>query len=38
MLRNIVPYSGLNKAARLPFGALQEVFAYYAGTSQLALS
>ncbi len=38
MLRNIVSQPGLNKAARLPFGALQEVFAHYAGMSELALS
>ena len=38
MLRSIVPYPSLNKAARLPFGALQEVLAYYAGMSKLALS
>ena len=38
MLSKTMPYPDLNKDAALPFGALQEVFAYYAGMSQLALS
>ena len=38
MLSKTMPYPDLNKDAALPFGALQQAFAYCAGTSQLALS